>query len=419
MSQSTPKAAKRKAVVRPRNPKGFPLSPHPSGKWQKKINGRIYYFGRWANRVGGQLVRVDGDGRDDALADYNARRPGILAGRPTREEQAAEAAPEPEVVTIKYLVNRFLTAKSRKVESKELAPRTFAEYQATGERVAQEFGKERSVQDLRVTDFEKLRTKLARRFGPVRLGNEIHRVRSIFKYGFENGVLERPVVFGTEFKRPSKKVMRVHRAKKGEQLLDAAEIRALIGAATPQMKAMVLLGINCGFGNADCASLTKGAINLKTGWVNFPRPKTGIPRRSPLWPETVDALKAAIECRAEPADPKHANLVFLTWRGQPWVRIHLPNGMAKEAPNDPRVDAVGLAFRSLKAKAGIVREGIGFYVFRHVLRTVCDGTRDFPAINLIMGHADDYSMASAYRERIDDDRLRAVTDYVRQWLFES
>jgi hypothetical protein len=35
-----------------------------------------------------------------------------------------------------------------------------------------------------------------------------------------------------------------------------------------------------------------------------------------------------------------------------------------------------------------------------------------------MGHSD-ASMAAVYRERIEDDRLVAVTDHVRQWLFEA
>ena len=33
-----------------------------------------------------------------------------------------------------------------------------------------------------------------------------------------------------------------------------------------------------------------------------------------------------------------------------------------------------------------------------------------------MGHARD-DMASVYRERISDERLKAVSDHVRKWLF--
>jgi hypothetical protein len=35
-----------------------------------------------------------------------------------------------------------------------------------------------------------------------------------------------------------------------------------------------------------------------------------------------------------------------------------------------------------------------------------------------MGHVDE-SMAGAYRERIDDARLRAVVEHVHTWLFGS
>jgi hypothetical protein len=40
------------------------------------------------------------------------------------------------------------------------------------------------------------------------------------------------------------------------------------------------------------------------------------------------------------------------------------------------------------------------------------------AVNAIMGHAPAANdMASIYRERISDERLREVTDFVRTWLF--
>ena len=75
---------------------------------------------------------------------------------------------------------------------------------------------------------------------------------------------------------------------------------------------MILLGINCGMGNPRLRFAAPAAVNLAGGWVNFPRPKTGIDRRCPLWTETVEALKAAIADRPKPKDKDDADAVFMT-----------------------------------------------------------------------------------------------------------
>ena len=62
------------------------------------------------------------------------------------------------------------------------------------------------------------------------------------------------------------------------------------------------------------------------------------------------------------------------------------------------------------------RNGLGFYALRHTFETIGGDSRDQVAVDAIMGHARD-DMASAYRERIDDARLVAVTEHVRKWLF--
>src|SRR5207249_9831548 len=142
----------------------------------------------------------------------------------------------------------------------------------------------RLVEDLRTDDFENLRAKIAQAWGRIRLGNEIQRVRSVFKYGYDAGYIDQPMRFGPGFKRPSNKTLREERNAKGERMFEADQIRAMLAVVGPQLKAMILLACNGGLGNHDVATLPKSALDLKRGWCKFPRPKTAVKRRFPLWP---------------------------------------------------------------------------------------------------------------------------------------
>ena len=90
-----------------------------------------------------------------------------------------------------------------------------------------------------------------------------------------------------------------------------------VPAFHPPIRAMVLLGINCGFGNADVATLPQPAENFSGGWIKFLRSKTEIKRRVPLWPEPSEALPIAIAKRPKPAGNTDADLCFLTKNGRP------------------------------------------------------------------------------------------------------
>jgi integrase len=401
-----------KAAGRPKKPyPDFPLSPHPGGKWQKKIRGQIHYFGRWATRVNGKLVRVEGDGWEDALKEYKAVADDLHAGRTPRVQA--------DGLTVADLCNRFLTAKVRKVDSGELGPRMFAEYREITDLLVSSFGKTRRVDDLAAGDFEALRARLAERWGPVRLGNGVTRVKSVFKYGLDNGLIEKAVRYGGEFKKPDKAVLRRRRAANGAKMLEAGQLRSLVRGALvvgkdgpvlvqagTQLKAMILLGINGGFGNHDCSSLPLSALDLEKGWINFPRPKTGIPRRCPLWPETGAAIREALAERPTPRDEADGEIVFLQASGRRWVRT----------TGKSRTDNVSVCFGELLKRLGLHRDGLNFYTLRHVFRTVADAARDPVAIDLIMGHSDP-TMGGHYRERVEDGRLWAVVGHVRRWLF--
>ena len=66
----------------------------------------------------------------------------------------------------------------------------------------------------------------------------------------------------------------------------------------------------------------------------------------------------------------------------------------------------------------VTRRGHTFYALRHTFETIAGESRDQVAVDAIMGHSRE-DMASVYRERIGDDRLRAVAEHVRQWLLEN
>ncbi len=383
MSNSTTRRARRKPT-KPRP--DFPLFPHAAGQWAKKIRGCLHYFGVWADP-------------DAALAKYLDQREDLQAGRTPRVAR--------DGLTMRDLVNAFLSSKRNLVDTGEIVPRSWADYHRACGRVLAVFGKDRLVDDLTAADFGLLRKELSKTLGPVALGNEIQRTRILYKWGYDEALIDRPIRYGQSFKRPARKVLRKNRHANGKRMFEASEIRALIDAAGPQLKAMILLGINCAFGNSDCATLPKSALDLKQGWVDYPRPKTGVPRRCRLWPETVEALTLAASKRPKPKDKADAALAFITKRGLRWSKDSSDNPISKE-------------IAKLLQKLGIQRRGVGFYALRHTFQTIGDGARDPIATRHIMGHAESANdMSAVYREDVDDDRLRAVTDHVRAWLFSE
>lgn len=181
----------------------------------------------------------------------------------------------------------------------------------------------------------------------------------------------------------------------------------MLDRAGVQLRAMIYLGINCGFGNNDCAMLPIKALDLKGGWLDFGRPKTGIHRRCPLWPETIKALKAALEKRPRPKAGISTDRVFITKFGVPWEKeMHTDTVISRELR------------RVLKALK-VYRKGVGFYALRHTFQTIGEKARDKDAVRAIMGHVESSSdMSAVYSEEpVEDSRLRAVTDFVRAWLF--
>jgi integrase len=379
----------------------YPLFPHATGRWAKKVREKLHFFGRWDGE--------DGTAWQQALELYQLQIDDLRAGRRPRTRT--------DGLTLRELVNRFLTTKRHLVDTSELTPRTFADYHATCARVLEVFGKGRLVVDLAADDFERLRKAIAKTYGPVALGNEIQRCRVLFKYAYDSGLIDRPVRYGQTFKRPNKKTLRLVRNEKGLRMFEADELRRLIAKAAMSLKAMILLGINAGFGNHDVATLPITALDLKGGWVNYPRPKTAIKRRCKLWPETIAAIEVALKARPAAREQAAEGMVFVTKYGKCWAKSPRLSE-DPDAPNEVKANVdnpVTKETRKLLDKLKMHRPGLGFYALRHTFETVAGESKDQVAVDSIMGHSDP-SMAAVYRERISDERLVAVSKYVRDWL---
>ena len=392
---------KAKSVRRkPNKPQAdFPLFPHTRGYWCKKIKGKQWNFGPWADP-------------DAALQKYLDEKDIILAGR---DRRAVGAAATGEGLTVQGACNYFLTAKEADTESGRLSPRTFKEYLDECKLICAAFGKITHVESLAPPDFQLLRKSYPKSWGIKTVDGHITRSKTVFKYVYENGMIERPVNFGNGFKRAPKKLHdRMRQQKKAERgTLEYSrnDINLILKNTSGWMKACTLLGIQAGFGNDDCARLTVNVISFDTGWIDYGRGKTGEDRRFPMWPETATAIKEAMLKRRVPKDEANEDLCFLTSHGQP-----LKHEILNENGSYNRTDNVGVSFVKLLRKLGIHRPDLSFYSLRRTFATVAQDAGDAEAKNYVMGHSDS-SMPGLYRQRMSSKRIQKVVKCVHDWLY--
>ncbi|HBE70981.1 MAG TPA: integrase [Planctomycetaceae bacterium] len=366
------------------------LGRHPRGYWYKKYKGRFYYF-----------YRCDAD--PDATFSIEKWR---------HDKQYLDSDREPPVydpmnrhagaasITVYDLCNHWLSHKETLLKLGELTQGTWDEYKATCEFLVGEVGKTLPAKLCGPQRFESIRLALARRYNINGQSKRIGQIRSIFTTAHEDAITDTPPNFGRSFRKPSAAAFRKLRAAKGDQSFSPSEIHALLAAAKVNMRAMILLGLQAGFGNEDCAALPRTAI--RDGWLTWARVKTSVQRRVPLWPETELAISKAIE---------HANskgedsLCFIGLRGKHYISPKKTGG---------RVTG---EFVTTRNSAG-VNPARTFYDLRRTFETVASSTVDQPAIDAIMGHTPSESnMPARYRQGLlPDYRLRGVVDCVREWL---
>jgi integrase len=318
-----------------------------------------------------------------------------------------------DAVALHSVVNAFLTAMRLRVNSGKLSAGTWIEYDRTIGRLVDAFGRNCDVASLTSMDFIRFRAKMTETLGRSEIDKLIAITRSIFNWAIKQDppLIDKLPGYGTEFDKSDRKEARLSRQAKPKRFVAAADLRKMLNEASVSMRAMMLLGLNCAYGATDCAVLQRSDLAERPGWLARMRQKTAIERNCPLWPETIKALKANEAVRPKAKSAEDDGCVFISREGRRVSRLT----WTADGKGVSRRDSVLEAYMKLKRRCGVNHPG-GFYVMRHVFRTVADAVHDRSAIDRIMGHRNG-TQADTYIEFIEDERLIAVSNYVRRWLF--
>jgi hypothetical protein len=196
MPDSNAKSASRKSIKAvkqklrpPKKQKGYPLQPHATGKWQKKIHGKTYYFGAWAKRENGELVRLKDDGREEALGAYNRFVFEQLHGR------LPDSGDGQDELSVGRLCNSYLDAQQKLMDSGDIKPKTYREYEQACDLIVGQFNGRRMVSTLGPNDFRQLRSAMAKKWGVERLSKFIGYTKKPFTWGSAEGLITHVIAY--------------------------------------------------------------------------------------------------------------------------------------------------------------------------------------------------------------------------------
>jgi len=305
-------------------PTSNPVSYHKhTGQYYVTLSGRRIYLGT---------------DKDQAIRRYHAM--GLSSDMRFPERR------QPTDLTVKELANRFLAAQRANWQNPEATLKAYKDWLG---RFLSDYPRLRAT-DLTVEAFASWKmSPKDRGYSTESINHYLGAVRAIFRFASDTELLDKP----PRLERVQDE-SRKGRARK--PLYNAEDIGALLDKADEQLKAMILLALNCGFGPKDIHDLTWDHIDSDR--VTLQRSKTGISQTCMLWPETRELLaeirlhrqQHTAEGRKPAPDTPPDKHVFLTMFGKTWSK-----------------DSLAEQFRKLCGKAGVPCHG--FYRLRHCAST--------------------------------------------------
>lgn len=425
-------------------PGGFPLGVASNGQYCKKFRRKRYHFG--------SILA----GWKAALKRFQHDWPFVLAGRVPPPMADGERC---MLTSLDYIANEFVRYQLARTRRDELSAGCYIEIRNTIDIVLTHWGQERDARTLLPVDFSDLRHALKQKWtrspntrrwsiqpdrpiGPDLLKRRIIHVRAMFNHARANRLIPDLPLYGKEFKIvPIADIRRARRNRArehGVKLFPVEQIKPIYDACDGQLQAAFLLSILCGFNEADCGFLPQKSLDLKNGFIDFDRVKTGVYRRVALPPVLVDALKTALASRPEPKDPeaivhrepgsppvKAKELLFITPEGNPWVTYRVkeidgqPDKINHHGGFGKRLVEVLISL-DLKCPDGLgglkfKRKGISFGAGRHTFESHAKRVGDDNIVDFIMGHTS--SGMDKWYDHPPDADLRSVATAVYLRLF--
>jgi integrase len=385
-------------------PSQFPLFPHGSGQWAKKINGAMRYFGVW-------------DQWQAALKSFER----------VERERLATSRPES---CVRNMVDLFLDAQELRAERGTVSRRQYEDYKFTLNALAKSLGEGSDLAALTPEDWERWREEISvckkgQRIGEQKraqsVSNDVVRVQAMLNWLRE----KHDVRFntGSAMEKMSAAMKRKQKATMPSGCWDPAEIRAVVEHCDKVndrlLKASTLLAINCGFLSSDIGmiplAIAKGkfaGMGLDGNFLTLPRSKNFKPRKFYLWEETLNAMNAYLAIR--PASTIFYSHTQAEARYERWFLS--PTGkVMSDSPTCAIGQKMNRALSNIGLRKGLDGNKILFFKgLRTTFSVVLQRTQVRDVVKSMMGHHNDV-LAEHYSGHTADEILKKASEELRVW----
>jgi integrase len=410
-----------------------PFTPAEDGWYRRYRGGTRYACG----------TRVPLEQVDDKWSAKKAKLDAALGTDAAEAARRAKVGPLYREATARFFA--YLDHRVRTGQPEAMSPVTAEDYKRTlfafgrvilsdgdfaGAKVA-----DRPIRSLQQPEFAAFAKTFDGR-APSTFARNVAYVRAFMRFCKDEGLVDELPQYGRYFVPPSQQRHRDVRLSQKKSFAPA-EMLKLLRHSTTEERAWLGLALSGAMDNSDIANLTFDVIDRDDLLIDYRRRKRGkVQRLIPIHPRALRWLDKYLARRPRPADPAHAELVFLTPTGLPLKRMNPgKHGLSNS------IDYVAMCWGRLMVRAGIrtappkrdrrqAREprakrkkgegpgdGRGFRSIRTTFPNRAGrGWRD--EVELVMGHAGGVLLEN-YVEEYGVEPLRELVEHVFHGAFTS